>query len=290
MSRQSHAFNVEHAELYGIECAILISHFQFWIDQNRVLGRNFHDGRTWTYQTQKEIAAVYTYWNRDKVQDILKKLVEFGVIIKGNYNKLKLDKTQWYAFNNEKMFTNVQNGTQQKSKPHNDVCETAQPIPDTNTNTKNKLREKTLPLDSFGSHVKLSKDQYSKLCQTHTKEKTDLFIEKINDYCEAHGESYQGYAAAIRNWIRKEKDFVSKNSNRGISDVSKEENMKICREYEKVITSPNFTLEILTQHVEIVPKLNGQPICIKYSELGFKEQFTNSLRKCGFTKKQGELR
>ena len=35
MTRLSHSFSVEYAELYGVECAILINHFQFWIEQNQ---------------------------------------------------------------------------------------------------------------------------------------------------------------------------------------------------------------------------------------------------------------
>src|SRR5258706_235764 len=103
----SHSFCVEYAQTYGIECAILINHFLFWISQNKAMNRNFHDGRTWMYQTQKEIAAIYPYWSRDKVQDLLKKLEEHGIIIRGNYNRTSLDRTTWFAFKNEEIFTKV---------------------------------------------------------------------------------------------------------------------------------------------------------------------------------------
>lgn len=138
----SHSFNVDHAEKFGIECAILINHFTFWIEHNQTLKRNFHQGKTWMYQTQEEIAAHYPYWNRDKVQNLLEKLVQFGVIIKGNFNKLKLDKTQWYAFKNEEKFTKVRNRTIESGKSHNAECETAQAIPDTKpTYTKTTTTE-----------------------------------------------------------------------------------------------------------------------------------------------------
>ena len=136
MSRLSHSFSVEYAEMYGVECAILINHFQFWVEQNKAMGRNFHDGRTWMYQTQAEIAAIYPYWNRDKVQDLIQKLLEFKVLVKGNYNKKKFDKTSWYAFENEEMFTIVRNRTIECAESHTPLCGTAQPIPDTKTNTK----------------------------------------------------------------------------------------------------------------------------------------------------------
>src|ERR1700731_2932470 len=102
--RQSHSFSVELATKYGPECAILINHFQFWIEQNRATGKNFHDGRTWMYQTQKEISAIYPYWSEKTIFRIIQKLVEFGVIVKGNYNKSSYDRTAWYAFKNEGEF------------------------------------------------------------------------------------------------------------------------------------------------------------------------------------------
>lgn len=131
MSKLSHSFSVEYASKYGVECAILINHFDFWISHNQTLGRNFHDGKFWMYQTQQEIAASYPYWNRDQVQAILVKLVKFGVLIKGNFNKMKLDKTQWYTFANQEMITMVRFRTMENAKSHHEECENAQAIPDT---------------------------------------------------------------------------------------------------------------------------------------------------------------
>lgn len=152
MSRLSHSFSVEHAEAYGIDCAILINHFQFWIEQNQATGKNFHDGKTWMYQTQKDIASVYPYWTEDAVSRIIKKLLDFEIIIKGNYNKTPFDKTAWYAFNDEKKFTKPRNcGIDDNSKKVFDTAESrnqiprnrgirnrgiAEPIPDTNTDSK----------------------------------------------------------------------------------------------------------------------------------------------------------
>ena len=143
MTRLSHSFSVEYAEKYGVECAILITHFQFWIEQNQAMNRNFHDGRTWMYQSQQEIAAIYPYWNRDKVQDLIKKLVDHKVLIKGNYNQTPFDKTTWYAFENEIMFTKVRNRTIGGSNPHDPKRKTAQPIPDTNPYTKQEQQQQT---------------------------------------------------------------------------------------------------------------------------------------------------
>ena len=150
MNRLHHGFSVEHAELYGIECAILIHHIQFWIEQNQRMKRNFYDGKTWMYQTQDEIAACYSYWNREKVQRILQKLQDLNVLVKGNYNKNSFDKTGWYAFENEKMFTKVQNCTIDCLEPNNPLCENEQTIPYTKPYTK-QIQQQAAPVSAVVS-------------------------------------------------------------------------------------------------------------------------------------------
>ena len=59
MSTIHMSFSVEHAEKYGLNEAIMIHHFQHWIEYNRTMKRNLIEGRTWTYQTQEEIAEAF---------------------------------------------------------------------------------------------------------------------------------------------------------------------------------------------------------------------------------------
>jgi len=102
----NHSFDVKlAAQLKSIELAILVHHFQYWINKNQKLDRNFKDGRTWTYQTREEIAANFPYFTKDQVRRYTDKLVKLKILKKGNYNKLKMDKTTWYSFENEEMFT-----------------------------------------------------------------------------------------------------------------------------------------------------------------------------------------
>jgi hypothetical protein len=131
MSKSTHhSFDIQLATEYGIEEAIIIHHFQHWINHNKTLGKNFINGRTWSYQTRKEIAAWFPYLTEKQVRTITDNLEEKGVLIKGNFNKKGFDKTIWYAFKNEKMFTIAQTG--------NGAAQTGKPIPDTKTDTKTK--------------------------------------------------------------------------------------------------------------------------------------------------------
>ncbi len=127
MTSFNHSFSVDLAVSLGsIDLAILVHHFQYWIRHNQSLNRNFKDGRTWTYQTRKEMAA---YFPEDQVRRYSDELVEKGILIKGNYNKSGFDKTTWYAFLNEEMFTIGKNANS-TGKSANSNGESATSIPD----------------------------------------------------------------------------------------------------------------------------------------------------------------
>lgn len=77
-----------------------------------------------------------------------------------------------------------------------------------------KSKEKDPPPDpepqkkfiKHGSHVKLTEEEYQKLCEAEGKPETDEMIEDMNDYCEAlKPKGYSCYYSALKRWFRKEK-------------------------------------------------------------------------------------
>jgi hypothetical protein len=82
----------------------MIKSFQFWIRLNKANGNNFNDGKYWTYNTNKSLALYFSFWSEKQVRRIIESLVDKGVLIKGNYNKIGYDRTIWYAFVNEDLY------------------------------------------------------------------------------------------------------------------------------------------------------------------------------------------
>jgi len=250
----NHCFSVELAEQYGIEAAILIHHFQFWIEQNQAMNRNFHEERTWLYQTQKEIAAIYPYWSEDTVCRIINKLVEAGVLIKGNFNKTSFDRTIWYAFENEKMFTKPRNRGMENANSRNPIHETAETIPDTKTNAKHNnivVGEKQV------SHVK--KEKKSEL----TKDDVYLFAlrQKKNWSSPEIEEAWESFAKAknpitdpmkyIESIVEK-KRVLKQNKTRGkscqtMNKTSQEYSKKECEHIKEDISEKDTLVQILGQ-------------------------------------------
>jgi hypothetical protein len=132
---RQHYFDIEVAAEYGVHSAIFINHFQFWIAKNRSAESNFHDGRTYTYGSNKSLAALFPYFTEKQVRDTLKKLENGGVLVSGNYNKTAYDRTKWYAFVDEEKWLGSY-GIPHPTKKSDLSDQKAQPIPDNITDNK----------------------------------------------------------------------------------------------------------------------------------------------------------
>lgn len=84
--------------------------------------------------------------------------------------------------------------------------------------------------ESFGSHVKLTKEEHKALNEKYGESVITEIIEEMNDWCLANGKSYKDYAAAIRQWMRnpsrkkdqKERKFApSSDDKRAIANMNR---------------------------------------------------------------------
>lgn len=99
----THCFDTQHAVLYGIEEAIFINHFQFWVAKNKANERHQKDGKTWTYNTIKAFSELFPYFTEKQARRVLESLRSKGVLITGHFNN-GYDRTLWYAFADEAKF------------------------------------------------------------------------------------------------------------------------------------------------------------------------------------------
>ena len=86
------SFDVQTATDYGVDEAIMIQNFIFWIEKNLANNKNHHDGKTWTYNTQEAFTFLFPFWSKKQVWRIIDSLEKQGVLLKGNYNQSNYDK------------------------------------------------------------------------------------------------------------------------------------------------------------------------------------------------------
>lgn len=112
-----HFFDPELATKYGVEEAVLIQNFQFWIRQNYASGSNMRAGRCWTYDSLEALAEKFPYWKPHQIRRILNSLVEAGVLLREQPKKGELDRRCWYAFVDEAQFL----GTKQADERRDEI-------------------------------------------------------------------------------------------------------------------------------------------------------------------------
>ena len=92
-----HYFDINIATKYGMLEAVLLENIHYWTEKNRTEGRNFYDGKYWTYNSVKKFAELFPYASENQIKYALKNIREEGIIEVGNYNQHKMDKTLWYS-------------------------------------------------------------------------------------------------------------------------------------------------------------------------------------------------
>ena len=157
-----YGFNIIIAEKLGVNEAIMIKNFQFWLEKNKANEKSYYEGRYWTYNSIGAFCKIFPFWSRDQIRYILKKLTDKGILISGNFNKSPYDKTLWYSLNEEKVeelskkdLANIPNadGIFAKSSSENSTIdvgnfphrlgEIPKPIPDINTDNKPDINTHT---------------------------------------------------------------------------------------------------------------------------------------------------
>ena len=92
-----HSFNIDVATVYGVNAAIILNNLEFWIAKNKANEKHYHDGYYWTYNSAKALSELFPYLTKRKIEAALGLLRDDGIIITGNYNSDKRDRSLWYA-------------------------------------------------------------------------------------------------------------------------------------------------------------------------------------------------
>ena len=175
-----HSFNVELAKEYGILEAVLLNHLWFWIKKNKANNDNYFDGNYWTYNSKKAFSELFPYASERQIDYALKKLIDCGLVITGNYNKSSYDRTLWYAIT-KVGYSILQNCEMETTKLLNGNDKIVQPIPDINTDINTNIEEK---------------ENNNKLLFSKKEEKNQKYEELVNKLIEVYN-SYDVFPKVI---------------------------------------------------------------------------------------------
>ena len=92
------------AEAIGLNEAIILQQVHYWVRENTEHGRNYHDGRYWTYNSYtKWQETTFRWWTKRTIQRIFLSLEKLELVLVGNFNRLGIDRTKWYTVNYDEL-------------------------------------------------------------------------------------------------------------------------------------------------------------------------------------------
>lgn len=144
-----YSFNVEVAKRYGVSEAVFLHNLHFWIMHNKANGRHYFEDkelpgvwRNWTFNSASALTDLFPFWSEDQIRRLVKKLRDNGLIHIGNYNKLGMDRTNWYALSDE--ILEIYHHAESHDHPaesHDGNGETAGALPDSKPYSKHIYKD-----------------------------------------------------------------------------------------------------------------------------------------------------
>lgn len=132
--------DVKLAQVIGLNQAIVLQQLNYWLHSRSAKKIN---GKVWVYNRIKDWNEQFPFWSKNTVQRTLDSLEKDHLVITGNFNKYKFDRTKWYSINQAELVNRMTQfgvkgepnlGSSQLPKMGNTIPDTN---PDTNPDTSN---------------------------------------------------------------------------------------------------------------------------------------------------------
>jgi hypothetical protein len=196
-----YSFNVDIAQMYGVEESIFIHNLYFWILKNEANGRHWYEGRYWTYNSTAAFSELFPFWTTSQMRRIISNCVAKGAVIKGNFNKSNYDRTTWYALS-ETVTSIYANRHFDLLESTNGIVQTNSPIPD------NKPDNKPYSKPDRGAK-RFRPPTYDEVKAYCLERKNNVDPEKFIDFYQSKGwmvgkSKMKDWKASVRTWEKRE--------------------------------------------------------------------------------------
>ncbi|MGO1372466.1 MAG: hypothetical protein ACTHVE_11540 [Senegalia sp. (in: firmicutes)] len=199
--------DVELAKIIGLNEAMVIQQIHYWLEVNKSKNINYHEDKHWTYNSMSNWHKQFPFWSIETVKRTFKSLRDKNLLLTGNFNKLKIDRTIWYTINYPELEKIMGITKEQNEKCQNEPMENSKmnsPLPEISTEIKNKNNKS---ISQSNTIVTIKKESIEK--EIKEERRTDRFdyndfnnkYKKIlkNSYIDHIDDSYKD---AVRQAIR----------------------------------------------------------------------------------------
>lgn len=167
------------AKTLGLNEAIFLQQLHYWLNRKP----HIVEEKGWVYNPYKSWQEQLCFMSESTIKRTVKNLVDKGIVITANFNKMKFDRTLWYSIDYDKLDVYVNEASINAKWIENSVIEEqplvqvdttenirmTQPIPSNNTSTTtstNNIKdiyveeEKNEPTQTKKPIVKINFDEY----------------------------------------------------------------------------------------------------------------------------------
>lgn len=116
----------------GLNNAIVLQQVHYWLR----VSTNNRDGHKWVYKTIDEWHEEFPFWSKRTLERVIQSLEDLEILVAGNYNKLKMDRTKWYRIKYETLHKLQGNANRQ-----NDGMQTDKMTESKTTNCQEGIRQ-----------------------------------------------------------------------------------------------------------------------------------------------------
>lgn len=95
MDKKCVILDVNLAVILGVSESIIVQQMIYWLERSK----HIIEGRPWIFNSYVNWQKQLPFFCESTIRRLIKKLEDMEIILSGNFNKSKMDKTKWYSIN-----------------------------------------------------------------------------------------------------------------------------------------------------------------------------------------------
>ncbi|HEB2247167.1 TPA: DnaD domain protein, partial [Staphylococcus aureus] len=211
--------------------AIVLQQIHYWLNNSK----HKYDGKTWIFNSYPEWQKQFPFWSLITIKRTIYSLEKQNLLLIGNYNKAKFDKTKWYSINYQTIEGMIrpsyQNDTTSVSKRDDGVYQndTTNTIDYTETNKHRETDDVSKSFKYISTNLEIIQNPLKAEQLEHEIKsfKQDQFeiVKVATDYCIENNKGLNYLLTVLKNWNKE-----------GVSDKESAENKLKPRNTKKETT------------------------------------------------------
>ncbi|MCM3411253.1 DnaD domain-containing protein [Metabacillus litoralis] len=201
------------AKQVGLNESIVLQQIHYWLQ----ISEHKYEGYKWIYNTYDEWVEQFSWWSKATIRRIITKLEYEGILVTGNFNKMKIDKTKWYRIDYEKLegmsSPCAQNEQSRCSDRAVEEVNLSTPLPEITTEiTTEKEKEEESRLTTAHSPIQFFEENGFGTISPYISENIYLWVEDLSEELvieamkiaiENGSRNWKYVSAVLKDWANK---------------------------------------------------------------------------------------